>query len=86
MAYPAFILSGGVYGKSENIDTEQRPALVRGSRLHLSNLILWALGFAAYRLLLPVNTFLGVTPPVMALTGLLCILFERGKKLCLKRS
>lgn len=57
-----------------------------GEAFCLPNLIIWAAGFAAYRLLLPVNTFLGITAPVMALTGALCILFERGKKLCLRKS
>ncbi len=57
-----------------------------GRAFCVPNLVLWALGFAAYRLLLPVETFLGITLPVMALTSLLCILVERGRKLCLKKS
>ncbi len=53
---------------------------------NITNLILWAIGFAVYRLLLSVDIVVGCTVPVMVITGLFCILVNGGKKLCLKRS
>jgi purine-cytosine permease-like protein len=54
--------------------------------VNIPNLILWAVGFAVYRLFISAETIVGVTLPVMAATGLLCILTEGVKRLCLKRS
>ena len=54
--------------------------------VNLPNLILWAMGFAAYRLLLSLDTPVGVTLPAMAATMCLCILFEGVRKLCLRKS
>jgi putative hydroxymethylpyrimidine transporter CytX len=53
---------------------------------NLTNLILWGAGFAIYRLFLSVDTPLGSTLPVMGIVGVLCLIVEGGKKLCLKKS
>lgn len=39
----------------------------------MKNLIIWAIGFAAYRLLMQVDFILGNTLPDMVLTILLCL-------------
>lgn len=44
------------------------------------NLIIWLIGFAAYRLLMNVDTPVGYTLPDMLLTILLCVLAEKFKK------
>jgi len=44
------------------------------------NLILWLLGFVAYRLLMRVDFILGSTVPAMVFTIVLCILWHKGKK------
>lgn len=47
---------------------------------NVMNLILWTAGFVIYRLFLSIDTVLGTTLPVMAITCLLCILVNAGKK------
>lgn len=44
------------------------------------NLIIWLIGFAAYRLLMNVDTPVGYTLPDMVLTILLCVLAEKFEK------
>ena len=43
------------------------------------NLVIWLVGFLAYRLLMGVDTPVGYTLPAMVLTVLLCILAEKVK-------
>ena len=43
------------------------------------NLVIWLVGFLAYRLLMGVDTPVGYTLPAMVLTVLLCILAEKIK-------
>ena len=43
------------------------------------NLVIWLVGFLAYRLLMGVDTPVGYTLPAMGLTVLLCILAEKVK-------
>lgn len=50
------------------------------SRLNIANAAVWAVGFAAYRILLGVDTFLGSTIPVVLLTMLLCVAAHQIKK------
>lgn len=57
--------------------------------LSLKNLILWAAGFALYRVFLHLDTPLGSTLPVMILISILCILTNKilgGKKKCLENT
>ncbi len=51
----------------------------------VTNLAVWAAGFAVYRLFMSFDTIVGTTLPVMALTAILCVLIEGVKRLCLKR-
>jgi putative hydroxymethylpyrimidine transporter CytX len=51
----------------------------------VTNLTVWAAGFAVYRLFMSVDTIVGTTLPVMALTAILCVLVEGVKRLCLKK-
>ena len=44
-----------------------------GRRLNLKNLLLWALGFGFYRLLLRLDCPLGTTLPTMAFVSALCL-------------
>lgn len=53
--------------------------------VNIPNLVLWAAGFALYRLLLPFETAVGVTLPVMAVIAGLCLITEGVKRLCLKK-
>jgi len=46
---------------------------------NVKNIVLWVVGFTAYRLLMPYTTFVGITLPVMAGIGLLCAVLHRGK-------
>ncbi len=48
----------------------------------LTNLTLWAAGFAVYRVFMGIDTPLGSTLPVMVIVAVLCLLVEGGKKLC----
>lgn len=54
--------------------------------LNVTNIILWAIGFVGYRIFMQVDTVIGSTLPVMIVISILCILVNRGKKLCLKKS
>lgn len=58
--------------------------LRRADRQHrnfdLRSGLLWLAGFALYRLLLPHDSPVGTTAPVIALTGLLCILTHWGEQ------
>lgn len=47
--------------------------------VNIANLVLWAVGFAAYRLFMSVDTVVGSTLPVMILISILCILVNGGK-------
>lgn len=47
--------------------------------LNKKNVVLWAVGFIAYRLLMPYTTILGITLPVMVGVGLLSMIFNIGK-------
>ena len=47
--------------------------------LSVKNVVLFVIGFTGYRLLMPYATFLGITVPVMAAIGLICILFNLKK-------
>ncbi|SHH58491.1 putative hydroxymethylpyrimidine transporter CytX [Sporobacter termitidis DSM 10068] len=52
-----------------------------GSAVSVKNLIIWAVGFAAYRLSMQLDTPVGNTLPVMLVTGLLClIVYKIGGK------
>jgi putative hydroxymethylpyrimidine transporter CytX len=51
----------------------------------LQNSLLWLVGFALYRLLLPHNTPVGTTTLVIILTGAICILFRKGEALWYSR-
>lgn len=57
-----------------------------GDTINLPNLILWVAGFAIYRMFMSIDTIFGSTLPVMIIIGILCILVEGGRKLCLKKS
>jgi len=46
---------------------------------NVKNIMLWAGGFAAYRLLMPYMTFIGITLPVMLGVGLLSVLLHMAK-------
>ncbi len=54
------------------------------SSVHVKNLIVWAIGFAVYRLSMQLDTPVGNTLPVMVITGLLCFLVNKigGHKKC----
>ena len=43
------------------------------------NLVIWLIGFVAYRLLMGVDTPVGYTLPDMVLTILLCVIAEKLK-------
>ncbi len=53
---------------------------------NVTNIILWIVGFIIYRLFMSVDTIIGSTIPVMIIIVILCILVDRGKKICLKKS
>ncbi len=46
----------------------------------LGNIVVWILGFATYRLLMKVDCSAGSTIPAMAITIVLCVIFDRIKK------
>lgn len=50
----------------------------------VSNLILWAAGFAVYRIFLNMDTVLGSTLPVMVAISFLCILMNGGRRIVQK--
>ena len=45
---------------------------------NVSNMILWFIGFIAYRLLMPYDSIIGITLPVMLIIGVLC--FNTNKR------
>lgn len=53
--------------------------------VNIPNLVLWAAGFAVYRLFLTLDTPVGVTLPVMGITAALCLATEGVKRKCLKK-
>ncbi len=53
-------------------------------RFNISNLILWAAGFAIYRIFLTADTVLGSTLPVMIVICILCIIVNGGKRVVRK--
>ncbi len=53
---------------------------------NLPYLILWAVGVVGYQLLMQVSTPLGITLPVMVGIGILTVLVEKGRSVCLKKS
>lgn len=54
--------------------------------VNATNVILWVIGFIIYRWFMSIDFILGSTIPVMAITGLLCILVHEGKRFFLKKS
>ncbi len=57
--------------------------------LNMKNILIWLLGFVAYRLLVPYDFILGITLPVMVGVSLVCIFItfiNGGVKSCSKRS
>ena len=48
-------------------------------KLNIKNIILWVVGFIAYRLLMPYATIIGITLPVMIGIGLISVLLNRRK-------
>lgn len=56
-----------------------------GQNVVWSNLILWVIGFIIYRLFLSLDTPVGISLPVMAITGVLAVIrnkIMRGKEKC----
>jgi putative hydroxymethylpyrimidine transporter CytX len=47
----------------------------------ITNLVLWVIGFAIYRLSMSMDTFVGSTLPVMIIISILSILINGGKKI-----
>jgi len=43
----------------------------------IKNSVLWVVGFVGYRLLIPYNSIVGITLPVMAAIGLLCFVINK---------
>ncbi|MEL7564457.1 MAG: putative hydroxymethylpyrimidine transporter CytX [Dehalobacterium sp.] len=56
------------------------------SVLNIKNAIIWVIGVIAYRMLMPYNSPIGITLPVMFGIGLLCIIINGGINQCLKKS
>ena len=49
------------------------------NRFHVSNLIIWLIGFCLYRYLMTIDIIVGNTLPDMIVTILLCIMFRSMK-------
>lgn len=45
----------------------------------VKNIILWVVGFIAYRLFMPYNSIVGITLPIMAAIGILCFITNERK-------
>ncbi|WP_406241948.1 putative hydroxymethylpyrimidine transporter CytX [Tissierella carlieri] len=45
----------------------------------IRNIILWVIGFIVYRLLMPYNSIIGITLPVMAAIGFICFIINKRK-------
>lgn len=56
-----------------------------GKSFSVKNLIIWLVGFILYRLLMKVDVAVGNTLPDMALTVLICIAVDKGRKLIKRR-
>jgi purine-cytosine permease-like protein len=54
--------------------------------VNITNFIIWIAGFIIYRLFMSVDTVVGNTLPVIIITGIICVLANGVKKLCLKKS
>lgn len=54
--------------------------------INFKNTFIWVAGVIGYRMLMPYNSPIGITLPVMFGIGILCIIINGGMKLCLKRS
>lgn len=54
--------------------------------IDVKNAVLWVIGVFIYRYLMGFDFSIGVTLPAMVLISILCILVERGRILCLKKS
>lgn len=46
---------------------------------NVRNMILWAIGFIVYRLLMPYNFIIGITLPVMLIIGVICFVINKRK-------
>lgn len=53
--------------------------------LNVKNSVIWVIGVVVYRLLLNVDTPIGITLPTMIITSLFCIIINGGLKLCSKK-
>lgn len=53
--------------------------------INIPNLLIWIIGVFGYRALMPYNSIVGITLPVMIGIGLLSILINGGIKLCSKK-
>ena len=53
--------------------------------INIANLVIWAAGFVLYRLFMSIDTVIGSTVPVMIITSLICIITNKGEKICLKK-
>ena len=45
----------------------------------IRNIILWVIGFIVYRLLMPYNSIIGITLPVMVAIGVICFIINKRK-------
>ncbi len=50
----------------------------------IQNMIVWGIGFIIYRYLMTVDIIIGNSLPTMVITILICVLFEKGKKVIIK--
>lgn len=50
----------------------------------IQNMIVWVIGFVIYRYLMTIDIIIGNSLPTMVITILICILFEKGKKVFIK--
>lgn len=57
-------------------------------RFNITNIIIWVIGFIIYRLSMEIeiDTIVGNTLPVILITGIICLIVDGVKKLCLKKS
>ena len=53
---------------------------VSHSKADLGNLLIWAAGFALYRIFMHIDTPVGNTLPVMLITGIVCFIADKIKK------
>lgn len=50
----------------------------------IQNMVVWGIGFIIYRYLMTVDIIIGNSLPTMVITILICVLFEKGKKVIIK--